>query len=67
MSMFNDISWGSKDNEKECESSAQLVSLSVRKDFHQDNGHSSDLDQKRNGILLSNTNCKENGTELQCK
>ena len=27
MSMFNDISWGSKDNEKECESSAQLVSL----------------------------------------
>ena len=26
MSMFNDISWGSKDNEKECESSAQLVS-----------------------------------------
>ena len=27
MSMFNDISWGSKDNEKECESNAQLVSL----------------------------------------
>ena len=27
MSMFNDISWGSKDNKKECESSAQLVSL----------------------------------------
>ena len=27
MSMFNDISWGSKDNWKECESSAQLVSL----------------------------------------
>ena len=26
MSMFNDISWGSKDNEKECESNAQLVS-----------------------------------------
>ena len=27
MSMFNDISWGSRDNEKECESSAQLVFL----------------------------------------
>ena len=27
MSMFNDISWGSKDNEKECKSNDQLVSL----------------------------------------
>ena len=27
MSMFNDISWGSRDNEKECESNARLVSL----------------------------------------
>ena len=27
MSMFNDISCGSRDNEKECESNAQLVSL----------------------------------------
>ena len=27
MSMFNDISWGPKDNEKECKSNAQLVSL----------------------------------------
>ena len=52
MSMFNDISWGSKDNEKECELSAQLVSHYVRKDFHQDNGHSSDLDQKRSGTIL---------------
>ena len=25
MSMFNDISWRSEDNEQECESSAQLV------------------------------------------
>ena len=30
MSMFNDISWGSKDNKKECESNAQLVSLFAR-------------------------------------
>ena len=31
MSMFNDISWGSEDNEKECESSAQLVSLYAKR------------------------------------
>ena len=31
MSMFNDISWGSKDNKKECESNAQLVSLFARR------------------------------------
>ena len=31
MSMFNDISWGSEDNEKECESSAQLVSLHAKR------------------------------------
>ena len=34
MSMFNDISWGSKDNEKECKSNAQLVSL-----FEKEAGH----------------------------
>ena len=31
MSMFNDISWGSRDNKKECESNAQLVSLFARR------------------------------------
>ena len=31
MSMFNDISWGSKDNKKECESNAQFVSLFARR------------------------------------
>ena len=36
-------------------------------DFQQENGLSSDLDQKRNGILLTNTNRKENGTELRNK
>ena len=29
--MFNDISWGSKDNKKECESNAQLVSLFAKR------------------------------------
>ena len=31
MSMFNDISWGSRDNKKECESTAQLVSLFAKR------------------------------------
>ena len=31
MSMFNDISWGSKENKIECESNAQLVSLFARR------------------------------------
>ena len=31
MSMFNDISWGSKDNKKECESNVQLVSLFAKR------------------------------------
>ena len=31
MSMFNDISWGSRDNKVECESNAKLVSLYARR------------------------------------
>ena len=31
MLMFNDISWGSKDNEKECELSAKLVSIHAKR------------------------------------
>ena len=31
MSVFNDISWGSEDNEQECELSAQLVSIYARR------------------------------------
>ena len=31
MSMFNDISWGSKDNERECELSAKLVSIHAKR------------------------------------
>ena len=64
MSMFNDISWGSKDNKKECESNAQLVSLSMQRDSEQDNGHSSDLDQRKSGTLQVKTVHKENGTKL---
>ena len=35
----------------------------LQKDSYQDDGHSSDLDQKRSGILLVLTDHKENGTE----
>ena len=31
MSMFNDISWGSQDNEQECELSANLVSICAKR------------------------------------
>ena len=63
MSMFNDISWGSKDNKKECESNAQLVSLSMQRDSQQDNGHFLVLDQKRSGILSVKIVHKVNGTK----
>ena len=39
----------------------------LQKDFHQEDGHSSDLDQKRSGILLLNVNHKKNGIELEFK
>ena len=37
--------------------------LYLQKDFKQDIGHSSDLDQKQSGILLTTKDHKENGTE----
>ena len=40
MSMFNDISWGSKDNEQECKLNVKFM----RKGFHQENDYSFDLD-----------------------
>ena len=67
MSIVNDISWGSKDNKKDCESNAQHVSLSVQRDSEQVNGHSSDLDRRKSGTLLVKTVHMENGTELQSK
>ena len=51
MSMFNDISWGSRDNKVECESNAELVSLYMQEDLEQDNGHFSVLVQRKSGIL----------------
>ena len=62
MSMFNDISWRSKNRHA---NSAPNSFRFMRKYFHQEDGHSSDLDQKRIGILLMKANHKENGTESQ--
>ena len=61
MSMFNDISRGSQDNEKECESNARLVCLHAR-DSEQDNGHCSVLVQRKSGILSVKIVHKVNGT-----
>ena len=42
---------------------APISFLFMRKDFHQEDGHSSDLDQKRSGNLFMKANHKVNGTE----
>ena len=62
MSMFNDISWGSKDNKKNAN---QVLSsfLFMRRDSEQDNGHSPDLDQRKSGLLSVKTVHKVNGTK----
>ena len=66
MSMFNDISWGSEDNEQECESNANLVSIYARR-FSP--GRWSFIPwtwiRKEMSILLMKANHKENGTESQ--
>ena len=41
----------------------QTSFLSPQEDFHLEDGHSSDLDRKRSGILLVIADHKENGTE----
>ena len=65
MSMFNDIIMvDPKKMNGNANANALSSFLCVHKDFHQDNGHSSDLDQKRSGILLTKVH-KENGTESQ--
>ena len=55
MSMFNDISWNAM--------LTPISFLSMQEDFHQEDGHSSNLDQKRSGIPLMVADHKENGTE----
>ena len=64
MSMINDISWRSKDNEQECELSAKLVSIYARR-FSPGRWSFLGLGSGRSGTLLMIANHKENGTESQ--
>ena len=62
MSMFNDIRWRSTNNELEVLLTPHLC-LCLQKDFQQDIGHSSDVDQKQSGILFATKDHKEDGTK----
>ena len=64
MSMFNDISCGSKDNESECLSRMPNSFLFLQKDLEQDNGHLLVLVLKRSGTVSVKTVHKEYGTIL---
>ena len=64
MSMFNDISWRSKDNKKECESNAQLVSVFAKR-FGAGQWSFFGLGSEKSGILSVKTVHKENETKLQ--
>ena len=64
MSMFNDISWGSRDNKK---NASQMLDsfLFMQEDLEKDNGHFSVLVQRKSGILSVKIVHKVNGTEWQ--
>ena len=62
MSMFNDIIWRRKTMKRNVLLTPHLC-LSLQKDFQQDDGHSSDLDQRRSGILHTTKDHKETWTE----
>ena len=61
MSMFNDISCESKDNEKECESNAQLVSVCARR-FGTGQRSFFVPGSEKSGILSVKIVHKDNGT-----
>ena len=62
MSLFNDISWGSKDDRKNARQMLNLF-LSMQKDSAQDNGHSSVLVQRKSGLLSVKIVHKVNGAK----
>ena len=63
MSMFHDISWGSEDNEQECDANANLVSMNARRFPAGRWSFLGPVDQKQSGIPLATKDHKENGTE----
>ena len=62
MSMFNDISWGSQDNEKECESTTNFVSIYAWR-FSPGRWSFFGPGSEKKCILLMIANHKGNGTE----
>ena len=62
MSMFNDISCGTKDNATECLANSHLC---TQEDLEKDNGHLLVLVLRKNGTLKVKTVHKESGTKLQ--
>ena len=64
MSMFNDISWGSRDNKKECESNAQLVSLYAKR-FGAGQWSFLGPGSEKKWYSIREDSHKVNGTELQ--
>ena len=66
MSMFNDNSWRSPDNEKERESSAQFVSIDAKR-FSPGRWSFFGLASEKRCIAHTKTNHKENGIELRSK
>ena len=62
MSMFNDISWGSQDNEEECESTANFVSKNAWR-FSPGRWSFFGPGSEKKCILLMIANHKGNGTE----
>ena len=62
MSMFIDISFGTRDNEQKCLENARLVSLYARRFFVNDNGHLLVLVLRKSGTLSKRTVHKESGT-----
>ena len=67
MSMFNDISCGTKDNEEECLANAEVVFLNARRfgKRKKDHGHSLVLVLRNSGTLSVKTVHKEFGTKLK--
>ena len=63
MWMFNDIIWRKKTMKQNVLLIPHLC-LYLQKDFQQDVGHSSDLDQKQSGIPPTMKNLEGNGTEV---
>ena len=64
MSMFNDISCGTKDNEEECLANARLVSLYARR-FGKGQWSFIGPGSEKSGTLSKKTVHKESGTKLQ--